>query len=59
MLEGRSNIGGIWDLFKYFGICLDLDMYIFVYSFKFWIYDKIIFDGVIIMKYLYEIIEEY
>lgn len=36
ILEVCEVIGGIWDLFKYFGICFDSDMYIFGYVFKFW-----------------------
>ncbi len=59
MLEGRSNIGGTWDLFKYPGIRSDSDMHTFAYSFKPWTYDKTISDGATIMKYLYETIEEY
>jgi monooxygenase len=59
MLEGRSNIGGTWDLFKYPGIRSDSDMHTFAYSFKPWTYDKTISDGATIMKYLNETIDDY
>ncbi len=59
MLEGRSNIGGTWDLFKYPGIRSDSDMHTFAYSFKPWTYEKTISDGATIMKYLHETIDEY
>ena len=59
MLEGRSNIGGTWDLFKYPGIRSDSDMHTFSYSFKPWTYDKTISDGATIMKYLNETIDDY
>ena len=59
MLEGRNNIGGTWDLFKYPGIRSDSDMHTFSYSFKPWMYDKTISDGATIMKYLNETIDDY
>lgn len=59
MLEGRSSIGGTWDLFKYPGIRSDSDMHTFAYSFKPWMYDKTISDGATIMKYLHETIVDY
>ena len=59
MLEGRSNIGGTWDLFKYPGIRSDSDMHTFSYNFKPWTYDKTISDGATILKYLQETVEEY
>ena len=56
ILEGRNNIGGTWDLFKYPGIRSDSDMHTFAYSFKPWTYNKTISDGPTIMKYLNETI---
>ena len=50
MLEGRSNIGGTWDLFKYPGIRSDSDMHTFAYSFRPWTYEKTISDGATILK---------
>ena len=59
MLEGRSNIGGTWDLFKYPGIRSDSDMHTFAYSFRPWTYEKTISDGATILKYLNETIDDY
>ena len=36
VFEGRSGIGGTWDLFKYPGIRSDSDMHTFSYRFKPW-----------------------
>ena len=59
MLEGRSNSGGTWDLFKYPGIRSDSDMHTFAYSFKPWTHKKTISDGTTILKYLNETIDDY
>jgi len=59
MLEGRSNVGGTWDLFKYPGIRSDSDMHTFAYSFKPWSYDKTVSDGATILEYLNETIDDY
>tara|TARA_B100000214_G_scaffold374769_1_gene358558 strand:- start:175 stop:1623 length:1449 start_codon:yes stop_codon:yes gene_type:complete len=58
ILEGRKNIGGTWDLFKYPGIRSDSDMHTLGYRFKPWIHDKSIADGPSILEYLNETIEE-
>ena len=59
ILEGRENIGGTWDLFKYPGIRSDSDMHTLGFRFKPWIHDKSIADGPSIMEYLHETINEY
>ena len=59
ILEGRDNIGGTWDLFKYPGIRSDSDMHTLGFRFKPWIHDKSIADGPSIMEYLHETIDEY
>ena len=59
ILEGRDNIGGTWDLFKYPGIRSDSDMHTLGFRFKPWIHDKSIADGPSIMEYLYETIDDY
>ena len=59
ILEGRENIGGTWDLFKYPGIRSDSDMHTLGFRFKPWIHDKSIADGPSIMEYLNETINEY
>ena len=58
ILEGRENIGGTWDLFKYPGIRSDSDMHTLGFRFKPWIHDKSIADGPSIMGYLHETINE-
>jgi cation diffusion facilitator CzcD-associated flavoprotein CzcO len=58
ILEGRENIGGTWDLFRYPGIRSDSDMYTLGYRFKPWIAAKAIADGPSILDYLNETIEE-
>jgi len=59
ILEGRKNLGGTWDLFKYPGIRSDSDMHTLGFRFKPWIHDKSIADGASIMEYLHETIDEY
>ena len=58
ILEGRKNIGGTWDLFKYPGIRSDSDMHTLGFRFKPWIHDKSIADGPSIMEYLHETVNE-
>ena len=52
ILEGRPQMGGTWDLFRYPGIRSDSDMYTLGYSFKPWTDPKAIADGPAILKYL-------
>jgi cation diffusion facilitator CzcD-associated flavoprotein CzcO len=52
ILEGRDNIGGTWDLFRYPGIRSDSDMYTLGYSFRPWREAKSIADGGSILKYV-------
>jgi monooxygenase len=54
ILEGRADIGGTWDLFRYPGIRSDSDMYTLGYSFKPWTKAKAIADGPSILEYLKE-----
>ena len=58
ILEGRENIGGTWDLFKYPGVRSDSDMHTLGFRFKPWIHDKSIADGPSIMEYLHETVNE-
>jgi cation diffusion facilitator CzcD-associated flavoprotein CzcO len=58
ILEGRDDIGGTWDLFKYPGIRSDSDMHTLGYRFKPWIHDKSIADGPSILEYIKETIDE-
>lgn len=59
ILEGRDNIGGTWDLFKYPGIRSDSDMYTLGFAFRPWIDKKAIADGPSIMRYLNGAVDDY
>lgn len=59
ILEGRSEIGGTWDLFRYPGIRSDSDMFTMGFSFRSWRDARAIADGPSILKYLHETAEEY
>jgi len=52
ILEGRADIGGTWDLFRYPGVRSDSDMYTLGYSFRPWTEPKAIADGPSILAYL-------
>lgn len=58
ILEGRADLGGTWDLFRYPGIRSDSDMYTLGYAFKPWMAAKSIADGADILSYLRETAEE-
>ncbi len=59
ILEGRDDIGGTWDLFRYPGIRSDSDMYTLGYSFKPWTDPQSIADGPAILSYLNETADEF
>jgi monooxygenase len=59
ILEGRGNIGGTWDLFKYPGIRSDSDMYTFGFPFYPWKNPKAIADGSSILKYINDAVDEF
>lgn len=54
ILEGRSAMGGTWDLFRYPGIRSDSDMYTLGYRFRPWKDAKAIADGPAILNYIRE-----
>ena len=54
ILEGREDIGGTWDLFRYPGIRSDSDMYTLGYAFRPWTGEKSIADRPSILAYLRE-----
>ena len=54
ILEGRDDIGGTWDLFKYPGIRSDSDMFTLGYNFKPWQGGKVLADGPAIRNYVEE-----
>ena len=59
ILEGRTAIGGTWDLFRYPGIRSDSDMHTFGYNFKPWRAAKAIADGPSIRAYVQEAADEH
>lgn len=59
ILEGRNNLGGTWDLFKYPGIRSDSDMYTLGYNFKPWTDPQAIADGPSILKYIKNTSEQF
>jgi len=59
ILEGRQDIGGTWDLFRYPGVRSDSDMHTLGYNFKPWNADEAIADGPSIMAYLRETVAEH
>jgi monooxygenase len=52
ILEGREQLGGTWDLFRYPGIRSDSDMYTLGYSFRPWTSPYAISDGATILDYI-------
>jgi cation diffusion facilitator CzcD-associated flavoprotein CzcO len=52
ILEGRADLGGTWDLFRYPGVRSDSDMYTLGYSFQPWTEGKSLADGPSIKAYL-------
>ena len=59
ILEGRDDLGGTWDLFRYPGVRSDSDMHTLGYSFKPWTAAKAIADGPSILEYLRETTAEF
>ena len=54
ILEGRADMGGTWDLFRYPGVRSDSDMYTLGFRFRPWPEAKAIADGPAILKYIHE-----
>ena len=59
ILEGRSAMGGTWDLFRYPGIRSDSDMFTLGYRFRPWTDPKAIADGPAILEYIRETAKEF
>ena len=59
ILDGRSAIGGTWDLFRYPGVRSDSDMHTLGYPFRPWRDRKAIADGSSIRQYIAETAQEY
>src|SRR5690242_6020044 len=58
ILEGRDDLGGTWDLFRYPGIRSDSDLHTFGYEFKPWTHEKAIADAPSILSYIRETADE-
>lgn len=59
VLEGRSAMGGTWDLFRYPGIRSDSDMYTLGFSFNPWTEGEAIADGPNILRYIHRTAEKF
>lgn len=59
ILEGRENLGGTWDLFRYPGIRSDSDMFTLGYNFKPWTSAQSLADGPAIRNYIKEAAQEH
>ncbi len=58
LFEGRENLGGTWDLFRYPGVRSDSDMHTLGFVFEPWVHEKAIADGPSILAYLNRIVDE-
>ena len=54
ILEGRDDLGGTWDLFRYPGVRSDSDMHTLGFAFRPWTKATAIADGPAILQYLRE-----
>lgn len=59
ILEGRDDLGGTWDLFRYPGIRTDSDMHTFGYEFEPWRSEDRIVSAQDIKHYLNGVIDKY
>jgi monooxygenase len=59
ILDGRAEIGGTWDLFRFPGIRSDSDMFTLCYPFRPWTEAKLIVDGASIRDYVQETARQY
>ncbi|RYP58507.1 hypothetical protein DL769_008923 [Monosporascus sp. CRB-8-3] len=59
VLEGRDDIGGTWDLFKYPGIRSDSDLYTYGFSWHPWPFAHPIAEGHLIKSYFKECVSRH
>jgi cation diffusion facilitator CzcD-associated flavoprotein CzcO len=59
ILEGRAEIGGTWDLFRYPGVRSDSDMFTLGYPFRPWKEREAIADGARILQYVRDTAQEF
>lgn len=58
IIEGRSEIGGTWNLFRYPGVRSDSDLHTYGFGFKAWESENAIADAHEILDYLHEAVGE-
>lgn len=59
ILEGRENLGGTWDLFRYPGVRSDSDMFTLGYAFQPWTRERSIASGESIRDYIGETVDDH
>ena len=59
ILEGRADIGGTWDLFRYPGVRSDSDMHTLGFRFAPWADDRSIAGGEAIRTYLERVVDAF
>jgi cation diffusion facilitator CzcD-associated flavoprotein CzcO len=59
ILEGRSKLGGTWDIFRYPGVRTDSDMFTMAYSFNPWEGDEATAAGDTVLSYIESTAEKY
>ncbi len=59
ILEGRDEMGGTWDLFRYPGVRSDSDMFTLSYPFRPWRHAKAIAGGRAILNYIRDTARHY
>ncbi|KAI1423150.1 putative flavin-binding monooxygenase [Xylaria sp. FL1777] len=59
ILEGRGNIGGTWDLFRYPGIRSDSDLFTYGFQWEPWPYETPIAQGPLIREYMKNCVTKY
>jgi len=59
ILEGRDDLGGTWDLFRYPGVRSDSDMFTLGFSFRPWKEAKAIAEGPAILQYLRDTAQQF
>ncbi|AHC27433.1 MULTISPECIES: flavin-containing monooxygenase [Mycobacteriaceae] len=58
VLEGRSELGGTWSLFRYPGVRCDSDMYTLGFTFAPWTEQDAIVGGDVILAYLKRVVDQ-
>ncbi|KAK8130912.1 hypothetical protein PG984_007350 [Apiospora sp. TS-2023a] len=59
ILEGREDIGGTWDLFRFPGVRSDADLYTYGFEWNRWPFDHPIAEGPLITAYLQDTVSKF